>query len=129
MRSVVLSFVTVSNEYSSRKFPSCYQGFQRKNPFNYKQHFVFFLVEIKQCCNNALLPIQKSAETSMSGQWQVSPQRVKVRYQEKKGSQHTRKAPITTPSVTNAWKLGPLVVLSEYLYYSVSWLRGDRLSL
>ena len=25
-------------------------------------------------------------------------------------------------------EIGPLVVLSEYLYYSVSWLRGDRLA-
>ena len=47
-------------------------------------------------------PIQKRMATMMWGQGQSSPQMVTVRYQEKKGSQHSRNPPITTPRVTNA---------------------------
>ena len=48
------------------------------------------------------LPIQKRMLTTTSGQGQADPHIVIVRYHRKKGSQHNRKAPITTPSVTNA---------------------------
>ena len=58
---------------------------------------------ISQGVIEAYPPIQKSVATKTSGQVQASPQMVTVRYQEKKGSQHNRKAPITTPRVTNAW--------------------------
>ena len=47
-------------------------------------------------------PIQKRTATTSPGTSQASPQMVEVRYQVKKGSQHTRKVPITTPSVTKA---------------------------
>ena len=51
---------------------------------------------------NIYFPIQKRTATTSPGTSQRSPQMVEVRYQVKKGSQHTRKVPITTPSVTNA---------------------------
>ena len=53
----------------------------------------------------------------MWGQGQRSPQMVTVRYQEKKGSQQRRKAPMTTPRVTKA--------LCSFLHMA---LRMDRLS-
>ena len=55
--------------------------------------------------------------TMMCGQGQRSPQMVTVRYQEKKGSQQRRKAPITTPRVTKA--------LCSFLHIA---LRMERLS-
>ena len=48
------------------------------------------------------LPIQKRMATMTWGHGQESPQMVVVRYHKKNGSQQTRKAPITTPRVTNA---------------------------
>ena len=62
-------------------------------------------------------PIQKRMATMMWGQGHSSPQMVTVRYQVKKGSQHSRKAPITTPSVTKA--------LCSFLHTA---LRMERLS-
>ena len=47
-------------------------------------------------------PVQNRMDTTVSGQLQSSPHMVVVRYHRKKGSQHTKKAPITIPRVTKA---------------------------
>ena len=77
-----------------------------------------------------LSPIQNSIATRTSGQWQLSPQMVTVKYQEKNGSQQIRNAPITTPRVTNACKYFELDVikcnsLNPWLWPNNSWLNNS----